>query len=306
MSKPGKRAVTGMLLLDKPRGITSNGALQQVKRLFRAQKAGHTGSLDPIATGLLPLCLGEATKISGFFLDADKTYDTRLKLGETTDSGDADGQITRRRPVSVTDAQIEAAAERFRGEFDQVPPMFSAVKQAGTPLYKLARQGIEVERAPRRVTVYRLDWRRADAEHLDLAIECSSGFYVRGLAHELGEALDCGAHVESLRRTAVGRLRIENAVTLEELEQCAPEERDRLLLPLDEALAHMPMVRINDVAAYYLCRGQAVRVPAGTPVGAVRIYGEQTGFLGIGETSGDGYVAPKRLFHLVTSARPRD
>jgi tRNA pseudouridine55 synthase len=293
-----------MLLLDKPRGITSNGALQQVKHLFRAQKAGHTGSLDPIATGLLPLCLGEATKISGYFLEADKTYDTRLKLGESTDSGDADGQVTVRRPVAVADAQIEAAAVRFRGEWDQVPPMFSAVKQGGTPLYKLARQGIEVERAPRRVRVYRLDWRRVDAEHVDLTIECSSGFYVRGLAHELGEALGCGAHVESLRRTAVGGLRIENAVTIEQLERSAPEELDRLLLPLDQALAHMPAVRINDVAAYYLCRGQAVRVPAGTAPGWVRIYGEQAGFLGIGESSGDGYVAPKRLFHLVASGSP--
>jgi tRNA pseudouridine55 synthase len=295
-----------MLLLDKPRGITSNGALQVVKRLYQAQKAGHTGSLDPIATGLLPLCLGEATKISGFFLDADKSYDTRLKFGETTDSGDADGLVTLRRPVTVSEAQIESAVARFRGEFDQIPPMFSAVKQGGTPLYKLARQGIEVERAPRRVRVHRLEWRRVDNDHLDLTIRCSSGFYVRGLAHELGEALGCGAHVESLRRTEVGALRVEDSVPLERLESLARDELDSLLLPLDLALAHLPEVRISDLAAFYLCRGQPVRVSAGTAAGWLRIYGESAGFLGIGESTGDGQVAPRRLFHLVPAvAAPR-
>ena len=227
------RDVCGVLLLDKPVGITSNAALQEVKAAFKARKAGHTGSLDPIATGLLPLCFGDATKLSGFLLDADKCYDTVVKLGESTDTGDAEGKVTSRRDVRFSDAELERALQGFRGEFDQVPPMYSAVKKDGQPLYKLARQGVEVEREPRRVTVHELECEHPDPLHLVLRLRCSSGFYVRGLAHELGEALGCGGHVESLRRTGVGAFRVEDAVIMETIHAAASLADLATYLPRD-------------------------------------------------------------------------
>jgi len=300
--RPGKRArgrnVSGVLLLDKPRGLTSNAALQEAKNAFAARKAGHTGSLDPIATGLLPLCFGEATKVSSFFLDADKRYCTTLRLGQSTDTGDAEGSIVAELPVRADDEAIETALGSFRGEIEQVPPMYSAVKQGGQPLYKLARQGIEVDRAPRRISVYELTWQRVDALHIDLDIHCSSGFYVRGLAQELGQALGCGAHVVALRRTQVGAFRVEDSVPLAELKAAAePRDLDRYLIAADAALAHLPGVTLSADAAYYLCRGQPVRAADLPDSGWVRLYAEAAGFLGVGQVMEDGRVAPKRLFH---------
>ncbi len=292
--------MSGILLLDKPQGITSNGALQAVKAAFRARKAGHTGSLDPIATGLLPLCLGEATKISSFFLDADKRYRTVFQLGVATQTGDAEGTVVRRCEVTVDDGRISAAMDRFRGEINQTPPMYSAIKQGGQPLYKLARQGIEVERQPRRVVVYSLEWTRPSVDRLELDIHCSSGFYVRGLAQDLGEELGCGAHVAALRRTAVGQFSVDEAVGLDEILATQDvAQLDRLLIPTDKGLRHLPGVTLSADAAFYLCRGQAVRAANLPDSGPVRLYADEAGFLGVGEVLDDGRVAPKRLFHMV-------
>jgi len=300
----GKRArgrrVDGILLLDKPAGLTSNAALQEAKRAFGAAKAGHTGSLDPIATGLLPLCFGEATKLSGYLLSADKRYHAELRLGAATETGDREGAVTERSEVCVDDGAIEAVVERFRGEFKQVPSMFSAIKKGGQPLYELARQGIEVEREARPVTVYSLTWTRPGHDRLLLDLHCSSGFYVRSLAHDIGAALGCGAHVEALRRTAVGGFRLEDAISLERVRGLHGENAalDALLIPGDEGLAHMPGVTLTTDAAYYLVRGQAVRAAELPRSGLVRLYAEEAGFLGIGKVLGDGRVAPKRLYQV--------
>ncbi|MDH3639938.1 MAG: tRNA pseudouridine(55) synthase TruB [Gammaproteobacteria bacterium] len=296
--RKGRRSVNGILLLDKPPGITSNEALQRAKHAYNARKAGHTGSLDPIATGLLPLCFGEATKASSFFLDADKRYRTLLKLGESTDTGDAEGRILAQRPVDVSGEDIAQVVQGFYGAIDQIPPMYSAVKRDGQPLYKLARQGIEVERKPRRVRVHDLQWARRNTHHLKLDIHCSSGFYVRGLAHEIGELLGCGAHVAELRRVGVGRFDVEDAIALDRI--CATADLVELgnyLIPVDEGLRHLPDVRLSTDAAYYLCRGQPVRAADLPKHGWVRLYADGAGFLGIGKILSDGRVAPKRLFH---------
>lgn len=296
--RAGGDAVDGILLLDKPAGMTSNAALQQCKRLLNARKAGHTGSLDPIATGLLPLCFGEATKVSGFLLDADKRYRARFLLGVTTDTGDAEGSVLGKRPVRVTGEELEAALERFRGEIRQVPPMYSAIKREGQPLYKLARQGIEVEREPRRIRVHELRLVERAGDELELDIHCESGFYVRALAQDLGEALGCGAHVVRLERSAVGAFHLDEAVTLDALERLTLEERRAGLVGSDAGLRHLPGVNLSMDAAYYLCRGQAVKAADIPRAGWVRLYAEGPGFLGIGMVTSDGRVTPKRLFNL--------
>lgn len=298
----GGRDVHGVLLLDKPAGCTSNQALQQAKRLFAANKAGHTGSLDPIATGLLPLCFGEATKISQFLLDADKRYRTRFRLGQSTTTGDSEGVVTVERPVTVGGDELERALARFRGDIEQVPPMHSAIKRQGQPLYKLARKGVELELEPRPVTVYSLSVVAFDSAGcvLELELECSRGFYVRSLARDLGEALGCGAHVAALRRLGVGGFDISGAVTLETLERERgddPARLDRFLVQADQGLDHLPAVQLSPDAAYYLCQGQPVRAANAPREGWVRLYGEQARFLGIGQVLDDGRVAPKRLFH---------
>jgi len=292
------RKVDGILLLDKPAGLTSNAALQQVKRAFGASKAGHTGSLDPIATGLLPVCFGEATKLSGFFLSADKRYRAGFQLGVATETGDCEGGVVRRSTVEVGDEVIERAMDRFRGEFEQIPSMYSAIKKDGKPLYELARQGIEVERQARPVTVYTLDWQRLAGDRLAVELHCSSGFYVRSLAHDLGEALGCGAHVDALTRVAVGDFKLEDAVSLDRVEALreAPARLDELLIPGDRGLQHLPGIILSTDAAYYLVRGQAVRAAKLPRSGLVRLYAEEAGFLGVGKVLGDGRVAPKRLF----------
>ncbi len=293
----GGRNIQGILLLDKPVGLTSNTALQDVKTLYKARKAGHTGSLDPIATGLLPICFGEATKISSFFLDADKRYRTVFTLGKSTDTGDAEGDLVFSAPVNVSDESVEEALAAFRGRIQQVPPMYSAIKHRGQPLYKLARQGIEVERKPRSVNVYQATWRRQDSDNIEVELHCSSGFYVRTLAHELGERLGCGAHVASLRRIGVGSFTVDDAVSFEQLRRAeCIEDLDRLLIPADEGLSDLPDVMLSADAAYYLCRGQPVRASGVPRSGWVRLYAKEAGFLGVGQVMADGRVAPKRLF----------
>ena len=290
------RDLSGMLLLDKPWGLTSNAALQKAKQLLGARKAGHTGSLDPIATGLLPLCFGESTKLSGLFLGADKTYWTRIRLGEKTATGDCEGDVIETKPVTVNQPALEVALSQFRGRIQQTPPMYSAVKVNGQPLYKLAREGIEVERQPRTVNVYELELKSFDGQDLELELKCSHGFYVRGLAQDLGDQLGCGGHVTSLRRLVVADLHVGDSVSLEDLES-APVGggREKMLISIDHGLAHLPQIDLSIDAAFYLCRGQAVRASGLPKEGPVRLYAQEAGFLGIGVVTDDGRVAPRRL-----------
>ena len=287
-----------MLLLDKPEGCSSNQALQKAKYLLNARKAGHTGSLDPIATGLLPLCFGETTKISNLFLHADKTYQVDIKLGVTTETGDREGNIVNTNSVDVNRERVEEVLARYRGEFKQVPPMYSALKRNGQPLYKLARKGIEVDRDARPVCVYSLSLDEFKQDLLSLTVSCSRGFYIRSLAEDIGRDLGCGGHVQSLRRTRVGDFTVEQAVTLEQLEAIiSPEQRGKLLLPTDRGLAHLPEIRIPENLARYIKLGQSVRTIQGSSPGLVRLYGESSGFLGLAEVTEDNRLAPKRLFH---------
>ena len=296
------RPVDGILLLDKPAGVSSNHALQQVKRLFQAAKAGHTGSLDPLATGLLPLCLGNSTKFSAFLLDADKRYRVTVTLGVTTDSADADGNVLETRPIDGVDAAAVAAVlPRFMGSIEQLPPMYSAVKHQGQRLYKLAREGKEVERTPRTVQIFALELKSFTPPTLELDVHCSKGTYVRTLAEEIGEALGCGAHVSALRRTGVGPY-VEGEtrfVTMADVEAAAQQEGyaalDALLLPLDSVLGHCPALRLSADAAFYLRQGQPVLVPQAPTEGLVRLYAAGDEFLGIGAILEDGRVQPKRL-----------
>jgi tRNA pseudouridine55 synthase len=304
MSRFPRRDVHGILLLDKPVGRSSNAALQDVKHLFGARKAGHTGSLDPLASGLLPICLGEATKVSGFLLDAAKSYWLRCRLGVSTTTGDAEGEVIETRAVpALTRNGVEAVLARFVGRIEQVPPMYSALKHQGERLYKLARQGIEVERKPREVVIHALTLLELGSDELTLEVRCSKGTYVRTLAEDIGRVLGCGAHVSALRRTALGPFGEASMVTLETLRAHAEQGQaalDALLLPMDQALADWPEVRLNADSAYFIRQGQPVQVPRAPVQGWVRIYAEQ-GFLGIGEIMDDGRVAPRRL--LDTSRR---
>lgn len=298
------RNVSGIVLLDKPLGITSNRALQIVKRLYNAAKAGHTGSLDPLATGLLPLCLGEATKVSGFLLDADKSYLATLKLGVKTSSADAEGEILETRPVeNYSKKQINAAIENFLGDIEQIPPMHSALKVDGQPLYKLAHQGIVVERQSRQVHIFDIQVLRYEGDEMDIEVHCSKGTYIRTLAEDIGEKLGCGAHLSALRRTESGPFHLQESITLEELEQVAEnseeagfDELDNILMPAEEALHDWDSVDLSEDAAFYICRGQAVQVPNAPTEGLVRLFSEEKGFLGIGEVLDDGRVKPHRLF----------
>lgn len=296
------RNISGILLLDKPVGITSNLALQKVKRLYNAAKAGHTGSLDPLASGLLPICLGEATKVSGYLLDADKSYIGTLKLGERTTTADAEGEVIETRPVENIDkAKIVSVLSQFIGEQEQVPPMHSAIKQNGQPLYKLAHQGIEVERKSRQIEIFSLELSRFEAQQLEIKVHCSKGTYIRTLAEDIGEMLGCGAHLSALRRTQSGPFDMEHVVTLAELEQLANngmEALDALLLPIESALRDWPAVNLSEHTAYYLRQGQAVQVPQAPSSGWVKIFDDDQQFLGIGQIQADGRVAPKRLVNM--------
>lgn len=306
--KPRGRPVNGVLVLDKPAGMTSNDALQRARYLFYAAKAGHTGSLDPMATGVLPLCFGEATKFSQFLLDADKEYLSTFRLGEATATGDAEGEVIERADASgVSAAQLESAIDRFRGEILQVPSMYSALKKDGQPLYKLARQGIEVEREARPVTIHQYDLlhvrREGETVDVDVTIRCSKGTYVRTLAEDLGRELGCGAHVIHLHRRSVGAFTDDDAVSLAQLEALREgrrgEDLDYLLHSVDSAAAHLTMVALPGSTAWYFRRGQPVMVPGAyrdaREGDIVRIFDDGEGFLGVGEVLEDGRLAPRRL-----------
>lgn len=297
------RPVSGILLLDKPLGMSSNGALQRAKRLFKAAKAGHTGSLDPLATGVLPLCFGEATKFSQYLLDADKCYEASFTLGAHTATGDAEGELLDVcSAAALTREQVDKAMADFRGDILQLPPMYSALKRDGKPLYELARQGKVVERESRPVTIREyeiLAFHPGERCVVDVRIRCSKGTYVRSLADDLGAALGVGGHVSALRRTAVGPFAEDGVITMETLEALAEREElaamDALLLPTTDALAHLPLLKLPESSGFYLQQGQPVLVPNAPCDGMVRLALETGAFLGLGEILDDGRVAPRRL-----------
>jgi tRNA pseudouridine55 synthase len=295
----GGREVDGILLLDKSVGISSNIALQRVKRLFSGRKAGHTGNLDVSASGLLPVCFGEATKVSRFLLDARKRYRAEIKLGIMTTTGDVMGDVAEEKEVPLLNQQqIRRVLARFTGPIQQVPPMHSAVKHQGKRLYELAHKGIVVERSARAVNVYELLLISYCEDRLEVEVECSKGTYVRTLAEDIGQELRCGAHVRTLRRLKVGEFDVDDALGLDALERLAARGFAALearLLPIDSALSHKPDVSLSEDASFYLRNGQAVVVPHAPPAGLVRLYSKKRQFLGIGQILDDGRVAPRRL-----------
>lgn len=291
------RNINGILLLNKPQGMSSNKALQEVKHLFFAAKAGHTGALDPLATGMLPICLGEATKFSQFLLESDKGYRVIGKLGIRTDSCDSTGEVTETLPVNVSQKQLEKALEKFRGETQQIPSMFSALKHQGQPLYKLARQGIEIEREARDISVYNLQLVRFENDEVELDIECSKGTYIRNIIDDLGQELGCGAHVTLLHRTFVADYPVDDMVTLEQLRQDREQDisLDDYLLPMESPLMHCEEAILDVDSAHYFCHGQAVNYPSLEEGELIRVYDDTDRFLGIAEVDNELMLAPKRL-----------
>ena len=302
------RAVDGILLLDKPLDISSNDALQKVKRAYFAQKAGHTGALDPLATGMLPVCLGEATKFSQFLLDADKVYEVTAKLGIRTTTSDADGEVVERKPVSVSDEQLQQACDSFKGQTKQVPSMFSALKHQGKPLYYYARQGIEIEREARDITIFRLDIDRFEDDEVDMTVHCSKGTYIRSLVDDIGQLLGCGAYVTRLHRVQVADYPRDKMVTLETLHALLDKARedqvepksllDPLLLPMDTAVEPLTRIELDEVSTGYFKNGNPVHSAKSMTISEgsqVRVYDENAVFLGVGQIDDDGKVAPKRL-----------
>ena len=294
-----RRAVHGVLLLDKPLGLSSNDALQKAKRLYRAEKAGHTGTLDPLATGLLPLCFGAATKFSQISLDADKRYLATLKLGVTTTTADAEGDVLVTREVNVCRAQMEDICARFTGPISQVPPMHSALKRDGKPLYEYARAGIELEREPRHITIHSIAIVSAQDDIWTLDVRCTKGTYIRTLAEDIGEALGCGAHLSGLRRTGSGQLNVEAALTLDQLTAMTEAERDAALAAADMLLAHWPMVRLGSEDAGRFLSGVRRRLPSLADASQVRVYGPQpNAFLGSGHITAGELISTRLLSPL--------
>lgn len=302
MSKPRKcgRDIHGVFLLDKPQGMSSNDIMQKVKRIFQANKAGHTGALDPLATGMLPICLGEATKFSQFLLDADKCYLVTAKLGERTDTSDAEGQIVESREVKVKTPEILTALEQFRGDILQVPTMFSALKHNGKPLYEYARQGITVEREARPITIFELNFIEYNAPYLTLEVHCSKGTYIRTLVDDLGEALGCGAHVTMLRRTAVADYPTEKMLDWNALQALAePQDLsslDALLLPMDTAVAKLPALTLNESQTQGIGFGQRIKFNNPNRLqGQVRLFSHENRFLGVAVIDENNVIRPQRL-----------
>ena len=302
MSKPRKRGrdIHGVFLLDKPQGMSSNDIMQKVKRIFQANKAGHTGALDPLATGMLPICLGEATKFSQFLLDADKRYLVTAKLGERTDTSDAEGQIVETHEVKVKTPEILTALEQFRGDILQVPTMFSALKHNGKPLYEYARQGITVERAARPITIFELNFIEYNAPYLTLEVHCSKGTYIRTLVDDLGETLGCGAHVTMLRRTAVADYPTEKMLDWNALQSLAAQQDlsllDALLLPMDTAVAKLPTLTLDESQTQGIGFGQRVKFDNPNSLqGQVRLFSHENRFLGVAVIDENNVIRPQRL-----------
>ncbi|MCK9283509.1 MAG: tRNA pseudouridine(55) synthase TruB [Rhodocyclaceae bacterium] len=292
--RPPRRQVDGVLLLDKPQGLTSNAALQKARWLFNAAKGGHTGTLDPMATGLLPLCFGEATKFSSELLDADKVYRATFRFGITTDTADAEGTVLETRPVDIDETRLRSALEGFVGCIEQIPPMYSALKRDGKPLYEYARQGVEVERAARRVTIHALDLISFSGAEAVVDVACSKGTYVRTLAADVGAVLGCGAHLSALRRTRIGRLQVQDAVSLVEVEAMPLDARDARLAPVDSLLAELSVATLSAAETQRVLHGQGVRWMGNTGE-RWRFVGDDGNFLGVGEVSPDGWLNPTRL-----------
>ena len=290
-----KRNINGVLLLDKPLGFSSNQALQKVKWLYQAAKAGHTGTLDPLATGLLPICLGEATKFAQYVTDADKTYFATIKLGATTTTGDAEGEILTTALVNVSSTQFSEACQQFIGEISQMPPMYSALKHEGRALYEYARKGVDIARQSRLIYISNIVVEKFEADIAQITVACSKGTYIRTLAEDIGAKLGCGAHLIGLRRTETAGYLLANAVTIEQLEAMPTEVRETLLLQVDSAIESLPKVILNTDAAFYMMQGQAVWQAGKVPIGDLRLYDEKNHFLGLGFLQDDGKIAPKRL-----------
>lgn len=288
-----REPINGVLLLNKPVGITSNAALQKARWLLNAKKAGHTGTLDPFADGLLPLCFGEATKFSAYLLDADKGYRAALQLGVTTTTGDPEGEVLSRQDVDAGRGELLAVLPRFTGEIEQIPPMHSALKHRGRPLYEYARAGIEIERAPRRVTIRALEMVECTPPRVVLDVQCSAGTYIRTLAQDIGTALGCGAHLTALTRTAAGGFSLRQAHTLAALEALDPDQRASLLLPTDCLVAHLPALQLDQDDATAVCQGRSVPCP-GDHAGPIRLYTAANRFLGLANREA-GQLIPRRL-----------
>jgi tRNA pseudouridine55 synthase len=289
-----RHPVHGVLFLDKPQGMSSNNALQKARWLLAALKGGHTGTLDPMATGLLPLTFGEATKFSQTLLDADKVYEATVRLGISTTTADAEGEVLEERPVDVSDAQLEAALARLRGEIEQVPPMYSALKHHGKALYEYAREGIEIPREPRRVHIYQLECLGREGDSLRIRVECSKGTYVRTLASDLGAMLGCGAHLTALRRTRIGPFHLEGSISLADFEALPADQRPARLAPVDGLLVHFPALQLDEAGRRSFTHGQAVRGCAGLAGQLYKVYAGQD-FLGVGTLGEAGELSPTRL-----------
>ncbi len=305
MSRPRKkgRDIHGVFLLDKPQGMSSNDILQKIKRIFQANKAGHTGALDPLATGMLPICLGEATKFSQFLLDSDKRYQVTAKLGERTDTSDAEGQVVETKSVNVTESDIQQALAQFRGDILQVPTMFSALKYQGKPLYEYARAGITVEREARPITIFELKFIAYEAPFLTLEVHCSKGTYIRTLVDDLGEVLGCGAHVTVLRRLAVADYPIAAMMSYADLQNMAEnqplEALDKLLLPMDTAVSNLPKINLNEQQTKAVGFGQRVKFENVEQMyGLVRLFSNTAQFLGVAEITADDVIRPNRMVNL--------
>jgi tRNA pseudouridine55 synthase len=308
-AKRRQEAVDGVLLLNKPSGITSNRSLQIVKRLLNARKAGHTGSLDPLATGMLPLCFGEATKVCAYLLDTDKTYRVTARLGTATDTGDADGQVIDTAAVpQLSPGEWDAILQRFVGDSTQIPPMYSALKKDGKRLYELARKGEIVERKPRPISVYEIRLLEIAGSRLVLRVSCSKGTYVRTLVEDIARRAGTVAHISRLHRESVGHFRSDDMLDLTSIEALAEESPEALrkrLMPPDMALAGLPQVRLDESAGARFADGQAVPVAEETRTGLARVYGVRKRFLGVGELVGNGQLAPRRVF-LSPANKPAD
>ena len=294
------RDIHGIVLLDKRPGISSNKALQEVKRLYNANKAGHTGSLDPLATGLLPICLGEATKVSAYMLEDDKRYQTVIQLGVMTDTGDVDGAVLEQKKVpEISNEQLTTCLTLFIGEIEQIPPMYSALKHNGKKLYELAREGITVERKARKITIYAIECIDFSNDLLTLDVKCSKGTYIRTLAEDIGHTLGCGATVKELRRTEAGQFSLANARVIEQLQNVeSDEDLQSLLIAVDEPLQSMPTIQVSQIEADLIQQGQKISSSAGSDeLGMYRLYYEEQ-FLGLGEMLMDAKIQPKRLFNL--------
>lgn len=290
--------INGILLLDKPLGISSNAALQRAKRLFRAKKAGHTGSLDPLATGMLPICFGEATKFSQFLLEANKSYRVTGKLGVKTTTGDAEGEIILQQNANhITADDVRALLPKFTGDIQQIPPMFSALKYKGKPLYELARAGIEIDRQPRTITVFHLEMVNFESPLFTLEVKCSKGTYIRTLIEDIGQVLGVGAHVVELRRLMISPYETQTTFTFEQLEELQKENNNalhHLLLSVESSVTGLPAIQLSNASAFYLKQGQSIQA-LNVPLGWVRIYTSDNRFIGVGEVLPDGRLSPRRL-----------